>query len=480
MEWTAWRQGAGYSRPVPPEPDSGSGSGAGPGSGPAKPGSHEKPAPRHPYQDRVPNQASPPPDRREDFWAPRRSSESPRSYPPAESHEEPGTYQPPRSGPDPYSPSSPAAFSGGSSPAPEPSAYQAPSYEEPETYEVPKPRPYVSAENYDPPAGYGDSLAASGLGRPGDEDDDLGSLDDLRSGADAGEPASFGEPAAPRTYDEPIDYRPDDADSGPRTDDEDDDFDRFWNEGRGGGAHASPSPASRTPVPPPPGDTSIYRTARPNRQYGLLAVVAAVVVAAAVVAGFLFAGHSPSHHPTAGGKPSGARSPSSPVSTPPSATGASGHLGVPGSIGPLLLNSSLTEKFVGTTFKKQEANSFLIADSDVVSGFYTADPTATKFSSSDPRLMFVVAYLAGTGNASSALHEFMTNHTFTGQQQISAGPQGGEAACGQLPQAHASPVAHCMWADGNTYADFYAWNSSTSSLAKTMIGIRPKIELSHS
>ncbi|MGH3157468.1 MAG: hypothetical protein ACRDNF_12940, partial [Streptosporangiaceae bacterium] len=172
--------------------------------------------------------------------------------------------------------------------------------------------------------------------------------------------------------------------------------------------------------------------------------------------------------------------PSSPVSTPPSATGASGHLGVPGSIGSLLLNSSLTEKFVGSTFKKQEANSFLIADSDVVSGFYTANPTATKFSASDPRLMFVVAYLAGTGNANSALHEFMTNHTFTGQQQINAGSKGGVAACGLLPQQHASPVAHCMWADGNTYADFYAWNSSTSALAKTMIGIRPQVELSHS
>jgi hypothetical protein len=333
----------------------------------------------------------------------------------------------------------------------------------------------VSTENYDPPSRYGESLAAS---KPGDPDDEAGDLDDVRSSTGAGGPVGYEEPAAPRTYGEPIDYRPDDADSGPRGDDEDDDFDRFWNEGRGGGAHASPSPASKTPVPPPPGDTSIYRTAQPKRQFGFLAAVVAVVVVAAVVAGFLFARHSPSHHVASGSTPSGASSP--PVSTPPSQTGASGHLGVPGSIGALLLNSSLTEKFVGSSFKKQEANSFVISDSDVVSGFYTANPTATKFSSSDPRLMFVVAYLAGTGNANSALHEFMTNHTFTAQRQISPGSQGGVAACGLLPQQHASAVAHCMWADGDTYADFYAWNSSPSALAKTMIGTRPKIELSHS
>ena len=150
-------------------------------------------------------------------------------------------------------------------------------------------------------------------------------------------------------------------------------------------------------------------------------------------------------------------------------------------LGPVRLNSALTGKFVGTSVKNQEANSFFIPHQDVVSGFYTADPAATSFSSSDPRLMFLVAYLAGTGNAHSALHEFMTNHTFTNQQQVSAGPKGGVAACGLLPQAHhASPVTHCMWADGDTYADFYAWNSSPSALAKTMIGIRSKVELGHS
>jgi hypothetical protein len=93
--------------------------------------------------------------------------------------------------------------------------------------------------------------------------------------------------------------------------------------------------------------------------------------------------------------------------------------------------------------------------------------------------MFLTAYLAGTGKAQTALHDFMTNSTFTDQHRVSAGPRGGVAACGLLPQ-HPAPVAHCMWADANSYADFYAWNSSTSSLARTMISIRPRIQRNRS
>ena len=34
-----------------------------------------------------------------------------------------------------------------------------------------------------------------------------------------------------------------------------------------------------------------------------------------------------------------------------------------------------------------------------------------------------------------------------------------------------------MWADKNTYADFYAWRSSPAALAKAMLAARPEIEL---
>jgi hypothetical protein len=151
---------------------------------------------------------------------------------------------------------------------------------------------------------------------------------------------------------------------------------------------------------------------------------------------------------------------------------------VPGRIGSLRLNPALTGRFVGPKVKRQFANSFFIPRRDVVSGFYTTDPSAATFTASEPRLMFLAAYLHGTGNPGSALHSFMKNRTFYGQKEISAGPRGGKAACGRLAQ-QSPPVAHCMWADRNSYADFYAWNSSPSQLARTMMAVRPKVERAH-
>jgi hypothetical protein len=91
--------------------------------------------------------------------------------------------------------------------------------------------------------------------------------------------------------------------------------------------------------------------------------------------------------------------------------------------------------------------------------------------------MFLATYLDGTGNPASALHTFMLSRQFSGQRQVSAGPLGGVAACGYLGKTRGGPVPHCMWADANSYADFYGWGSSLSSLAKTMIAIRPQVEL---
>jgi hypothetical protein len=181
----------------------------------------------------------------------------------------------------------------------------------------------------------------------------------------------------------------------------------------------------------------------------------------------------PSHRPSTSPAASSTGPP-----PPPALTGASGHLGVPRAIGSLKLNPALTGKFVGTPAKKAVANSFFIPDRDVVSGFYTANPSATSFTTKDPRLMFLVAYLAGSGNARSSLHAFMTDAKFNHQQQINPGGMGGVAACALLPQKPA-PVTHCMWADGDTYADFYAWDSSPSALAQTMIAIRSQVELKH-
>jgi len=221
--------------------------------------------------------------------------------------------------------------------------------------------------------------------------------------------------------------------------------------------------------------------------------VAAVIAVGAVVAAVLLTTHhGPPRHTAASSPPTShpVRSPTSSPSPPPTSsptgrpppapprTGANGNLGVPRHIGSLQLNPALTDKFVGHKVRRQFANSFFIPTRDVVSGFYTTDPSATTFTANDHRLMFLTAYLHGTGNAKSALHSFMTNDTFTGQHQVDAGPPGGKAACGQL--AHqATLVAHCMWADNNSYADFYAWNTSPAELATTMRAIRPKIQRTH-
>ena len=244
------------------------------------------------------------------------------------------------------------------------------------------------------------------------------------------------------------------------------------------------------PPPPPPGPDGPggHQRSGDIRPILFLAAVAAVIAVGAVVAAVLLTTHhGPAHHAASSTPPAShpARSPSpSPTPTPtqthnpPSQTGANGHLGVPGHIGPLKLTPALTDKFVGPKVRRQFANSFFIPAHDVVSGFYTTNPSATTFTSNDHRLMFLAAYLHGTGDAKSALHSFMTNKTFAGQHQVDAGPPGGKAACARLAR-QATPVAHCMWVDGNSYADFYAWNTSPSDLATTMRTIRPKVQLTH-
>jgi hypothetical protein len=263
------------------------------------------------------------------------------------------------------------------------------------------------------------------------------------------------------------------------------------------GGGPAPRPGDRRPPPLPPGPPGPRgRQRSPDiRPILFLAAAAAVIAVGAVVAALLLTSHhGPARHAAASTPPpthraqSPSRPPSPSPTPPPTPTGkppaapprtaANGRLGVPRHIGSLRLNPALTDKFVGQKVRRQFANSFLIPTRDVASGFYTTDPSATTFTANDHRLMFLTAYLHGTGNAKSALHSFMANDTFTGQHQVAAGRRGGKAACGQL--AHqATPVAHCMWADSNSYADFYAWNTSPAELASTMRTIRPEVQRTH-
>jgi len=395
------------------------------------------------------------------------------------------TYPAPESGPHdeplswdaPDDTDTPEAWEPPSSPS-----YDLPSYDDDPDNSYPAPEeshetsgPYSEPERYEPPgrSGSADSTDYSdddygALGRYGESGGDRGPED-----ADAGAPGD--RPVLPRR-------------------DDDDDYDGFWREERrGGGVHSTSSRTSAAKPAPvrvrsrlQPGwlGATWRRPDSPRRQMTILVGVAAVIVAAAVIAiaTLLFhpkhpyhaAGNPPSSTPSSGGATSSPAG-STPVGSLAS-TGAHGHLGVPSSVGSLHLNPTLTGKFVGASARRTDASSFRIPGSDVVSGFYTTDASATKFTTKDPRLMFEVAYLSGGGNAKSALHGFLTNHMFTRQKQISAGKLGGVAACGLLPEK-SGPVSHCMWADGSTYADFYAWDSNPAALAKTMIAIRPHVEI---
>lgn len=466
IDWATWRQGPGYSRPVPPDPE--------PGPGREPEDTAGKPAAGGTDEGRVPRQ---PPDSGDPVWTSKRSPAAQRAYqPPGSGAEgrprrpaapyEPGTYRTPGSHQEStgYGAPPPAAHERGSYPPPGPQPYQASSADEPPPYDVPKPRPYQGGGETGSPGRYG------GAGNHG-------------ASGGAGDPEAYDERSG---YNEPIDYRPDDADSGASRD-EPGRYRPFREpEGRGSGPHASPTrPAPPPPLPGVPGNTSVYRSPAGRRQLVVLGAAVAVVVAAGITAAvLLLSPHGKPRHPTAGGHPAGSghsrsASPSAPASPPPSPplTGASGRLRVPSAIGSLRLNPALTDKFVGSAVRHRDASSFVIPKSDVVSGFYTSDPAATAFTAKQPRIMFLAAYLNGTGHAKTALHDFMTNSTFTGQHRVSAGPRGGVAACGLLPQKP-TPVAHCMWADANSYADFYAWNSSQSALAKTMLSVRPRIERS--
>jgi hypothetical protein len=477
-DWAALRKQVGYSSPEPPEPEP------------------EPPAKTAPLEGRV----TPPANGGDPVYKSKRSPQAQQAYQPPETGagtgarraapHEPGNYRTPGAHQEPtgYGTPPPAPYQRGSyqppGPQERPQSYQAPPAGQQRPYDVPKPRPYVTSGESGTPGRYGGTGNHGSPRRPG-------------------EPDGYDEPGG---YNEPIDYRPDDADSGASRDEQPGRYRPLWEpEGQGGGAHASPpaparpdspspqrparsgAPSSPAPLPPSmPSDTSVYRSeAARRRQLVILGAAAAVVLVGGIVAALLLLNQHNKSHPAAAGHPSTSghspsvapsspHTPASPVPSPP-LTGASGRLAVPHAIGPLRLNPALTNKFVGEQIRRRDANSFFIPKSDVVSGFYTSDPGATTFTAKEPRLMFLAAYLSGAGNAKTALHDFMTNTTFTDQHQVSAGRKGGVAACGLLPQ-QPTPVAHCMWADANSYADFYGWNSSPSALAKTMIAIRPRIQ----
>jgi hypothetical protein len=535
VDWATWRQGAGYSRPVPPQPEY---------PDPHSPELHStelrEPGPRHadprhadprhadplsserPYPEpRYPDPRYPDPLDPAAYSLPSPYGE-PGVYSEPIAQGEPGVYSEPAAYRDPAGYPDPAGYGesdqhGDPAHYPESGSYGGPivqddhgGYPEPAAYGGAHGQPgaysdpgIYSEPGYGPPEGYVEpsDYPEPDYPEPGDHREPAGQGESAGHGEHGGGgdlvgfwgPGNYDEPAAPgalgRYPDPDVEdlgrYPEPDVEEPGQRPDEPEDYSEFWRSGNRG-LHASKSDA-RKAIAELPRHPSRKPEGGQRRQTGFLVAVVAVIVAASATAIVLFFAHHarPIHHPLASQQrttSTGSPRTSSPASGPASPappiplTGAYGHLGIPRQIGSVKLNPQLTQRFVGSSVRLQDANSFFIPPGDVVSGFYTASPSSTSFTASQPRLMFISAYLDGSGDASSALHEFMTTHTFYGQHSVNPGKLGGVAACGLLPQ-QPTPVAHCMWADANTYTDFYAWNSSPSALASAMLAVRPSIEL---
>jgi hypothetical protein len=250
------------------------------------------------------------------------------------------------------------------------------------------------------------------------------------------------------------------------------------------------------PQPVAPYSTGPYRTGpngagrlpgqRRGMTWSLIAVGVVVAIVLGAVAGYtLTRGHGqPSRDSAAGGTqtsatPSGTGASTGPSTGPsagPPVVGADGTVAAPARIGSLHFNPVLTTHYITNKLKEQLATDFGSLPSGVVGGFYTSDPAA-KTTNRNYQLLFDVAYLAGAGHPNVAIRSFLNNRTLQSPVEIPAGSMGGKAGCSWL-QVKSGRIAHCMWVDTNTYADFYAWQSSPAALAKTMLAARPQIELS--
>ena len=231
-------------------------------------------------------------------------------------------------------------------------------------------------------------------------------------------------------------------------------------------------------VPPPVAPYSSGKLPGGGRKkaWRLLAAGAVTAVVAAAAAAYVL---TLNHGQTSRNTPAGSARNSSPpgpaAAASPPVVGAEGNVAAPAQIGSLRFNPVLTQRFITSKLKRQISDDFGAFPNDVVGGFYTSDPAAAN-TSKHYQLWFDVAYLSGTGHSDVALRAFLANRSLQSPAQIPVGPMGGKAACAWL-QVKSGRLAHCMWVDNNTYADFYAWGSSRAALAETMLAARPHIEI---
>jgi hypothetical protein len=108
--------------------------------------------------------------------------------------------------------------------------------------------------------------------------------------------------------------------------------------------------------------------------------------------------------------------------------------------------------------------------SDVVSAVYQEGSSAPG---SNPQTFIFVGGKLANGDPSASVTQF--DQQYRGSHEVSAGSVGGEAACGQAT-ANGESVAMCVWFDNDTFGDLVSSTMSPSSLASTLVSVRPSLE----
>lgn len=108
--------------------------------------------------------------------------------------------------------------------------------------------------------------------------------------------------------------------------------------------------------------------------------------------------------------------------------------------------------------------------SGVVSAVYQQGSSAPG---SSPQTFIFVGGKLANGDPSASVAQF--DKQYAGAHEVSAGSLGGEAACGEAT-ANGESVAMCVWFDNDTFGDLVSSTMSPSTLASTLLSVRPNLE----
>jgi hypothetical protein len=94
---------------------------------------------------------------------------------------------------------------------------------------------------------------------------------------------------------------------------------------------------------------------------------------------------------------------------------------------------------------------------------------------SNPQTFVFVGGNVANSNAASLVAQFDQQYARGGAHEVAAGSLGGEAACGEST-SNGGSVAMCVWFDNDTFGDLVSSTMTPSSLAGTLVSVRPSLE----